>query len=159
VSVGSSSEVTAERYLTTHLLTSIVKGVKITRLIDRDDCSPEEIARHKANGVRVLSRRHLEAYMFDDEIIRKLCESSNKHEKAQVILGEKANAVLQSVHKGAPEDDIKRASGEIYNSIRKHLNATQGGSNAQAFMRDTLAPLVTEETGVYALLKADIFDS
>jgi hypothetical protein len=46
---------------------------------------------------------------------------------------------------------------ETNNSLKTILSLTQCGNNADAFLRDTIAPLVTSETEVYKQLEADIF--
>ena len=49
------------------------------------------------------------------------------------------------------------ASGQIYVACKNILGLTQCGNDARAFMRDTLAPLITTEMAVYGELKRDIF--
>ena len=58
-----------------------------------------------------------------------------------------------------PPDDLKPASGEIYLACKQLLGLTQLGSDAKAFMRDTLAPLINLGTMAYDELKRDIFGS
>ena len=54
-------------------------------------------------------------------------------------------------------DDLKPASGEIYNACKAFLNLTNPGNNARTFMRDTLTPLVGQDTQVYQKMSQDIF--
>ena len=56
-----------------------------------------------------------------------------------------------------PPDDLKPASGEIYNACRLIMGLPQSGNYAKTFMRDTLAPLIKLGMPVYEELKADIF--
>ena len=76
-----------------------------------------------------------------DATERLLCEK-------QHILGNKA---------GGPSDNLKPASGEIYNACKSILGLTQCGNDAKTFMRDTLAPLIEPGMKVYDELKCDIF--
>ena len=73
--------------------------------------------------------------------------------KAQLI---EEKAIQKSKERGNPEDDVKSASGEIYNEIKNLLSLTQCGNNTEAFMRDTLAPLITTEMYLYKQLKEEI---
>ena len=50
------------------------------------------------------------------------------------------------------------ASGEIYVELKKTLGLNQCGNTKDAFFRDTLAPLVTEETQIYKDLEKEIFE-
>ena len=135
----------------------LIGGMEVVRVIDRDDRSEEEVADLVNDGVRVLSRRNLESYLFDDELLQALAESAGKEAKIEELLSEKANIVATS--SGGSVDDLKPASGQIYVACKQELDLTQVGNNTQAFMRDTLAPLVKPEMVVYAELKRDVFGS
>ncbi|WP_205703529.1 hypothetical protein [Hymenobacter radiodurans] len=81
-------------------------------------------------------------------------------DKANLIqdcLNAKAQAMQESVARGNASDDIKSASGKIYTELKRILNINQGGNNKCAFIRDTITPLVTEDTHVYKKLEAEIF--
>ena len=54
-------------------------------------------------------------------------------------------------------DDLKLASGEIYNTCKMTLSLVNPGNNTKTFMRDTLAPLIKPGMAVYEELKRDIF--
>ena len=69
----------------------------------------------------------------------------------------KNNALQDSINRGNAPDDIKSASGMIFIDLKRILGLTQGGNNKCAFIRDTLTPLVTEETTVYKELEKEIF--
>ena len=62
-----------------------------------------------------------------------------------------------STARGNAADDIKSASGEIYVELKRILNMTKCGNTKDAFFRDTLAPLITEDTSVYKELEREIF--
>lgn len=64
----------------------------------------------------------------------------------------------KSVERGNPVDDVKSASGEIFVELKKLLRLRGCGNTTDAFLRDTIAPLITPDTQVYQNLKSDIFD-
>jgi hypothetical protein len=53
---------------------------------------------------------------------------------------------------------LKSAAGEIYVGLKKLLELQRCGNNVDAFMRDTLAPLVQPPMPSYQALKAAIID-
>ncbi len=55
-------------------------------------------------------------------------------------------------------DDVKSVSGKLYVAIKNALSLKHAGNNQKAFMRDTLAPLLTPETETYKKLKSCIFE-
>ena len=109
----------------------------------------------RRDGVRVLSRRNLESYLFDDEVLWALALSVGKAEKVDELLSEKARILDEK--SGNAVDDLKPSSGELYNTCKAFLGLTNPGNNAKTFMRDTLAPLVKPGMIVYDELKRDIF--
>ena len=122
----------------------LISGMDVVRLIDRDAHSDDEIRELMQEGIRVLSRRNLESYLFDDEILRALAASVDQQDKADELLAEKQRIVANRSNE--PPDDLKPASGEIYNACKAFLNLTNPGNNARTFMRDTLTPLVGQDT-------------
>ncbi|MGI8403883.1 MAG: AAA family ATPase, partial [Thermomicrobiales bacterium] len=157
VSVGNSSDVMADRLEIGKAIQTIVAGTKIVRLIDRDDRSAEEITDAQAVGVRVLSRRHIESYLADDEILAALCIVNGNPGAVAAVLAAKQAAIAASVQRGNPPDDMKSAVGELYGAIRRILQLVGSGNTVDAFLRDTLAPLVTPNTNTYCQMRSDIF--
>ena len=103
----------------------------------------------------MLSRRNLESYLFDDEVLRALAHSVGKTDKADDLLAEKQRIINQRA--GDAPDDLKPASGDIYNACKSILELTNPGNNTKSFIRDTLAPLIKPGMVVYDQLKHDIF--
>lgn len=157
VSVGSCSEIEDIENQSVKMISNILKSSVIVKFVDRDDKSDAEIAELLEKGVRTSSRRHIESYLFDDEIIRKLCTKFDKEDLIEPCLHAKQTAMNESVARGNPSDDTKSASGKIFTEIKRILGLTQCGNNKCAFLRDTMAPLVTEETTVYQQIEHDIF--
>ena len=126
------------------------------RLVDRDARSPDERSELIRRGVRVLSKRNLESYLFDDEVLRALAASISKEDRADTLLSEKER--IRNARSGDAPDDLKPSSGEIYLACKRILELTAPGNDTKTFMRDTLAPLITPGMQVYSELKRDIFD-
>ena len=128
--------------------------MQVVRLIDRDDRSTEEIAELPA-GARVLARRNLESYLFDDEILRALANSVGKGELGTDLIAAKKAILVRRTEDA--KDDLKRASGEIYVACKRTLRLVKCGNETKSFMLTTLAPLVTTDTMVYRELRNDVF--
>ncbi len=153
--MGNDGEVSGDRHRLAQALLSLIGGLEVMRLIDRDDRSDLEVADAKSDGVRVLSQRNLESYLFDDEVLRALAVSVGKEDKTDELLANK-RATL-AARPGDPPDNLKPARGELYVACKTTLGLAQCGNTTESFMRDTLAPLVKPGMHVYEELKRDIF--
>lgn len=156
VSAGSASEVESDRLGIAEAIRSLIDGLQIIRIIDRDDRSDSEVAELVDKDVRVLKRRNIESYLFDDEVIRALADKVGKPEKAASLLEKKAELLAAS---DGPPDDLKRIRGPLYNFCKAELGLTACGNTAEAFMRDTLAPLIRPSMALYDSLKGEIFST
>ena len=125
--------------------------------MDRDDRSDADVADLKKSGTCVLPLRDLENYLWDDEILKKLCMSAGKPELEAQVLEAMQTALTASRGRGKPTDDVKAASCDAYVNIKQLLGLLQCGNLPCAFARDTLAPLITPETRVYSQLRDAIF--
>lgn len=157
VSIGSCSELENPSNVSMRIIKEVLKTSTIIKLVDRDDKSDEQVKECNDKGVKVLGRRHLESYLFDDELIKKLCQTKGKAEKESECLQMKDNAIQHSVNRGNPNDDIKSASGEIYTGLKQILQLTQCGNDTHSFLRDTMAPLLTSDMPLYSEIKQSIF--
>lgn len=157
VSVGSCSEIENIENQSVKIVSGILKSSQIIKFVDRDDKSDAEVKELLAKGIKTSARRHIECYLLDDEVIRNLCFSVGKEELAEQCIQAKALAIQKSMGRGHPQDDVKSASGDIFIEIKKILGLTQCGNNKCAFLRDTMAPLITEKTQVYREIESEIF--
>lgn len=158
VSIGSCSEIEDPNNISMRIVKEVLNNSKIIKLVDRDDKSDEQVNECNRKGIRVLGRRHLECYLFDDEMIRKLCQTKGMPEKEAECLEMKRQAMHDSItNRGNPSDDIKSASGEIYNNLKRILQLTRCGNDTHSFLRDTMAPLLTTDMPLYAEIKQCIF--
>jgi predicted ATPase len=159
LSMGSEQEVRSDKLGIRSAVQTVVPGTRITKVVDRDSRTPGEVELLRQEGIRVLSRRHLEAYLLDDEVLRALCLDCQMPEKIVEVLALKEKAIADSKARGNLEDDIKRAAGDILTGLRKILNQSRLGNSADAFLRFTMAPLIKRNMLVYGELRRDIFDA
>lgn len=157
ISAGSSKEITADRLGFVAVFSKIATGITVRRVIDRDDHAPQDIANFSKQGISVLTRRHLEAYLYDDEVLGKLCDIFGQSSKTRSLLSVKYSSIAESVKRGNPADDVKSAAPEIYIKAKKILGLTGVGDDQMAFARNTLAPLIKPGMKVYQELKNAIF--
>lgn len=158
ISSGGATEMQKNGFSMKAVMERIVPNVQITLLRDRDDCSREEAADYLRQGVRLLSRRTIESYLWDEEILTKLCLQIGEEDKiAQVLFIREQALAASRGNRGNQSDDVKSASGEILVQMKRLMDLRQMGNTTTAFARDTLAPLVTPDTHVYQELKRDIF--
>lgn len=159
ISIGSCNEIEDLENQSVKVVSNLLKSSKIIKFVDRDDKSSEEIAALEIKGIKTLARRHIENYLLDDEIIKKLCIERGKEDKIDECLSAKEEAINDSVkNRNNPVDDIKSASGKIYTELKRILSLTQCGNTTVTFLRDTMAPLITEETEIYKNLEKQIFE-
>ena len=156
VSMGSDRQILGDKRGLAEALRLLIGGLEVVRLIDRDDRTDTKISELRKDGVRVLSRRNLESYLLDDEVLKALAASVGKADKAQELLTKKES--IRTARTGDAKDDLKPASGEIYVACKRILDLTQCGNTTEEFMQATLAPLVNVGMVVYEELRRDIFD-
>jgi predicted ATPase len=157
VSGGNSHDVAADRLKFSSVVENLVSGISVLRLIDGDDHSPQDKIELQQEGIRSLTRRHLESYLFDDEILDALCNSLGKQSAIPDVRAAKTTAIATLPSRGKPPNDIKSAAPQIYVSLKSILGLTGSGNDYLAFSRQVLAPLVKSGTSTYEELKGDIF--
>ena len=99
--VSSGNKETVQRYsaIALTVLNKAFSDVEIIALIDKDD-DLEETRKGKV-GVRRLSRREFENYLFDKELLRKYCEENEETFK---------EAEFDKLVKDIVDDDVKKES-------------------------------------------------
>jgi predicted ATPase len=157
VSAGGAKEVADDRLKFAAVMPKVVKGITVTRVIDRDDHAPADVAEFNKAGIGVLRRRHIEAYLYDDEILQKLYDSYGRNADFPAAKVAFDQALIDSVARGNPKDDIKSAAPIIHQHIKKDLALVAAGNDPLAFARNVLVPLVTPDTKVYQELRMGIF--
>jgi hypothetical protein len=157
ISLGGTNDVEKDAIKVSAAIDQLFTSIKMSLLFDRDDRSEEEIKDLHKNSVRVLRKRDIENYLWDDDIIARLCAQVGQPEKTVEILALKSELLEKSKSRGNPTDDIKSISGELYVEVKKRLSLTKCGNNKESFCISTLAPLVTADTEVFKMLEEDIF--
>ena len=158
VSGGSSDQVNTTGVSVRDALGRILPSSKFSSLADRDDKSEAEVQEMESKGTLVLPLRNLESFLFADDVIEALVTREKKTEQLASALTIKQQAIANSVARGNTGDDLKSASGEIYTELKKLLGLQRCGNNTDAFMRDTLAPLIVTPMATYQALKTAIID-
>lgn len=157
ISAGSCNDIENIEKNSGEIIRTILKGTTVIKIMDRDDRSDAEIQDLAKKGIRVLKKRNLESYLFDDSVIKKLCDSVGLPNKYDDCICKKNDAMKNSIARGNPADDYKSAQGDIYNSLKRNLELIKCGNNAETFIRDTLASLITPDMDVYRELEYEIF--
>lgn len=158
VSGGSSQQVAATGHSVREVLGRILPTAKILALADRDDKSTTEVAEWEASGDLVLPERNLESFLFADDVIEALVARETKQTLLPDALKIRADAIASSVARGNAPDDLKSAAGETYTKLKQLLGLRHAGNNTDAFMRDTLAPLIVPGMVSYMKLKTAIIE-
>ena len=157
LSVGSATKVEKRMGDLLPVLDRIVGGMKIVRFRDRDALTREEIEIKRAEGIRVMSEyRNIESMLLSDGVLSRLCDILGKTEYFDAIRASR-DRVLGSGGSKHAVDDLKPAAQAVHQAARAELQLPRAGETAHAFMRDVLAPLVTQNTPEYIGLKRDIF--
>jgi len=158
ISLGGTNDLEKDSVKIASAIGQLFTSIKMVRLFDRDDRSVEEIVDLKKDNSKVLSLRDLENYLWDDDVLRKLCKKYNAEDKINEILVTKTSLLEKAKTNDKPEDDIKYISGELYVTVKNKLKLTQCGNDKENFCISTLAPLITEESDIYKMLERDIFN-
>jgi hypothetical protein len=157
MSVGNSEDVSNDRLEIGSAIQALSTGTKMLRLIDKDMRSPDEVAALEKEGVRVLTRRSIESYLLDDDVIRALCVKESQPERIDEAVAIAHAELEASIKRGNDADDWKSPAGTIYTRLRRLLTLTDAGSDWNAFARDSLAPLLAPDMTAYQELRNDVF--
>lgn len=158
ISGGSSKDLQQESLQFKILSLVLKQQSKVLRLIDRDDHSDQKVEELQKQEIFVTSRRAIENYLWDNELIEKLVKHHDKIKLLSDAIAIKETAIESSVSRKNAEDDLKSASGQIYDGLRKLLNLSRCGNDQNDFMRDTMCPLITPDTKLYKEMERDIIE-
>lgn len=157
VSVGSCTEVENIDNTIVKSITGLLRESDVIKVVDRDDLCDAEVKTLLEKGIKTLSRRHIECYLFDDEVITKLCTLTGHSDKIADCLAAKEKALNANIARGLPKEDVKSASGTITVELRKILSLTRCGNTRESFILNTMAPVITPDMVVYKELEYSIF--
>lgn len=142
ISGGSCNDIEKEDHAPTLVLKNLMPQTKIIKLLDRDDRSDSEVAELLQNDIHVTTRRNLESYLLDDEVIEEYLKSIGKNDRLADALRIKTDALSASVNRGNPHDDFKSASGDFFTKLKQDLGLTRVGNRSDTFLKDSLAPVI-----------------
>ena len=159
VSVGAASKVEKRMGDLLLVLDRIIGKTSVVRFRDRDDLTAEEAEEKHTQSVPVRTMsgfRNIESMLLSDGVLSRLCESLGKSDRFDAIRAarDQALAAKQGQH---ASDDLSPAAQAVHHAARSELQLLRSGGTKHAFMRDVLAPLVTENTSEYQTLRNDIF--
>ena len=157
VSGGNSHDVLNDRLKFAAVFPDVIAGIRVDRLIDKDDHSQADTVGMNSDGIRVLSRRNIESYLYDDEVLQKLYEQHERPAGVSTAISNKESFVAESKLRGNPLDDIKSAAPQIYVFLKNDLGLTGCGNDQLSFASQCLAPLIEPGMDTYETLKKDIF--
>jgi predicted ATPase len=158
ISGGASNQVAASGVSVRKALADIIPTAKVVALCDRDDKSSAEVAQFEQSGDIVLAQRNIESYLLAEDVIEALVLRENKAVLLPAALQLRAKAISDSVSRGNASDDWKCAAGDAYTGLKRLLGLQRCGNSSDAFLKDTLAPLVTKSMKTYLSLKAAVID-
>lgn len=126
------------------VLQDIIQKAEIFVVRDRDDLLDEKRDELIQEGIRVLTRRRIEDYLIDDEVLKKFADENG------------LDACQLQKLKSISGNDAKAKSGQIYQKISKGYGLIVG-DDREEFLSDVLARLFSEDMTVYQELEKDIF--
>lgn len=136
------------------LLATMVGGVTVWRLIDRDDMPDAQRAKEMAAGVRVLRRREIENYLYDPAVIATILA---KHDR--VGLTEGLQSRLQEILGDTSIElgDVKAHTRKMFELIRSETGLPALGNSRREFAVYHLAPALRETPSIFNELREDVF--
>ena len=134
------------------IIEKITVNAEIIRLQDKDDATDGAIERDKKDNIRTLSRRTIESYLIDDEVLTKLCKSEGKLDLKEKLLEKKKGWENDKKLRNNP----KGISQKVHGFAREKFQSLMG-NECYDFLVDIIAPLIQPDMKVYKELERDIF--
>ena len=155
VSLGARGNVEKSVTAANLAIEKIVKSARVIGIVDRDKATCGEIKRNAEKGIRTLSRKTIESYLLDDEVLTKLCEDYGESDKVKDLLTAKQDALDK--HGLKASDNLKPIVQQVHGAAQKILKSANLGNTRESFMMDELAPRIQPGMKVYEQLEKDIF--
>ena len=159
ISLGGRGNVEKSVTAANLALEKIARKAKVIGIVDRDKATCGEIKRNVKKGIRTLSRKTIESYLLDDEVLTKLCEDHGKADKVNDLLNTKRTILDKRIAEGKSKssDDLKPIAQDIHGAVQNTLKSANLGNTKESFMMDMLAPRIQPGMKVYEELEKDIF--
>lgn len=155
VSLGARGNVEKSVTAANLAIEKIAKSAKVIGIVDRDKATCGEIKRNAEKGIQTLSRKTIESYLLDDEVLTKLCEDHDEPDKVEDLLAAKQKALDSRGLKAS--DNLKSIVQQVHGAAQKVLKSANLGNSKESFMMDMLAPRIQSGMKVYEELHDDIF--
>ena len=133
----------------------IAKNAKVMGIIDGDKATSGDRERNAKEGIRILSRKTIESYLLDDEVLKKLCEDHGESDKISDLLAAKKDALDKRNLK--PTDNLKSIIQGVHGAAQDILISVNLGIDQKSFLMDILAPCIQPGMDVYEELHENIF--
>ena len=157
ISRGGSTQVEDSEDLMT-VLKAVTKGIRVWRLVDRDDMTETARLEKTQQGIRVLGRREIENYLYDPAVLRSLYRAHGIDNLADDIVTTRQNCLECS---SSGPDDVKAITQDLFQAIRGHFSQVTPpvrlGNSCAEFAVEHLAPALRGNDGVYEELRRDVF--
>ena len=157
ISIGGEKDVAKADTHLIPVIEAIAAGVKILRLRDRDRANKQDIIDNAKKGIRILSRKYIEKYLTDNEVLEQLCVSEEKPDKVAEFLAAKDREIEQVMNNDKIHDKRRPIVQRIQQQAEQILGLVHSGDTTESFMRNILAPLIQPGMKVYEELHEDIF--
>ncbi|MFT3664591.1 AAA family ATPase [Piscinibacter sp.] len=154
--LGGGNEVKIDGKAFSYLLTKLAPGMKTWKVFDKDDRNGIEIEELRQEDIHVLSRRDIESFLWDDEVLERLCGLHGKPDAIEEIKQKKQQQLQTLPGRGKPSDDVKAITDSLYTEIKQLLGLNGYGNSAEAFSIEHLAPLIQPGMAVYEELAAAV---
>ena len=157
ISVGNREDIENADKRLIPVIEAIAEGAKILRLRDRDRATCQDKKNNAKEGILILSRKYIEKYLLDDEVLRQLCVSQKKSDKIQEFLTAKDKEIEKVMNDSRIKKKRRPIVQRVQQQTEKILELSYSGDTVGSFMRDILAPLIQPGMKVYEELHKDIF--
>ena len=156
-SLGSCNDIEKDKNGIIDFIRCLSPNSRIIRVVDRDDRSEEEVLELEQRGVKVLSKRNIEGYLLDEEVLLKWCKILGKEQLEEDVKRIRRERLGESIDRGNPDDDLKSAGNAICTDLKKLFQLTRCGNNGESIMKDSISKIISEDMDVFKELENDIF--
>ncbi|WP_419939521.1 AAA family ATPase [Candidatus Palauibacter sp.] len=153
VSSGSATEVVNKEHMIA-TLGAIARGVTVWRLVDRDEMTDTAREQQLTDDVRVLRRREIENYLYDESVLRTFLQLNDKLEYVESIL-ERRGELLNG--QSSITGDMKLITQRLFQYIKSQTKLDNLGNNRTEFAIQFLVPALRDTQSVFDELAEDIF--
>lgn len=157
ISIGNREDIENADKRLIPVIEAIAEGAEILRLRDRDRATCQDKKNNAKEGILILSRKYIEKYLLDDEVLKQLCVSLGKSDKVKEFLTAKDKAIEKVENDNTIKKKRRPIVQRVQEQAEKILELSYSGDRIESFMRDILAPLIKPGMKVYEVLHEDIF--